>query len=81
MNRRAFLNTAAVGAAISLAAITAAPAATPKVKLGISSHSYWHFGNPKVPIEKVIENASALNVSGVDILHRQMDSEEIPYLQ
>lgn len=81
MNRRNFLNTAAVGAALAPAAVLAAPSIKPKVKLGISSYSYWHFRDPKVPIEKVIENASALNVQGVDILHRQMDSEEIPYLQ
>lgn len=79
MNRRQFINTAAVAAA----ALTspAVRAEKPKVKLGISSYSYWHFRAPKVPIEKVIENASALNVPGVDILHRQMDGENIGYLQ
>lgn len=81
MNRRTFLNTVAIGAALVPGAAMAASSIKPKVKLGISSYSYWHFRNPKVPIEKVIENASALNVQGVDILHRQMDSEEIPYLQ
>jgi len=81
MNRRTFLNAAALGATLAPSVAVAAPIAKPKVKLGISSYSYWHFRNPKVPIEKVIENASALNVQGVDILHRQMDSEEIPYLQ
>ena len=78
MNRRQFLSTTALAA---LASPSLAAGAKPKPKLGISSYSYWHFRNPKVPIEKVIENASALNVQGVDILHRQMDSEEIPYLQ
>ena len=51
------------------------------VKLGISSYSYWHFRPPKTPIEKVIEEASALEVEGVDILHRQMDSEDLGYLK
>jgi sugar phosphate isomerase/epimerase len=48
-------------------------------KLGVSSYSYWHFRGEKYPIEKVIENASALDVRGVEILHRQMESEEPDY--
>lgn len=51
------------------------------LKLAISSYSYWHFEPTKYPIQKVIENASALGVSGVDILHRQMESEEFSYLR
>ncbi len=51
------------------------------VKLGISSYSYWHFRPPKTPIEKVIEEAARLEVEGVDILHRQMDSEDLGYLK
>src|SRR5437870_4927458 len=52
-----------------------------KPKLGLSTYSYWHFRDPKTPIETVIEKASAFGAHGVDILHRQMDSEERPYLQ
>ncbi len=52
-----------------------------QVKLGISSYSYWHFRDPKVSIETVIDQASDLGVGGVDILHRQMDREDAPYLQ
>jgi L-ribulose-5-phosphate 3-epimerase len=51
------------------------------IKLGISSYSYWHFKEPKVPIEFVIDEAARLEVSGVEILHRQMASEENAYLQ
>jgi sugar phosphate isomerase/epimerase len=51
------------------------------MKLGISSYSYWHFREPKVSIETVIDKASELGVGGVDVLHRQMDSEEAAYLQ
>jgi len=79
MNRRDFLATAA-SSAVALPSLQA-EAAAPKVKLGISSYSYWHFRDPKVPIEKVIANASRMSVPGVDILHRQMDSEEPTYLQ
>ncbi len=49
-------------------------------KLAISSYSYWHFRPPKVSIDTVIEKAAALGVEGVDILHRQMDSEDNQYL-
>ena len=51
------------------------------VKLGLSTYSYWHFRDPKVPIETVIDKASALGVAGVDVLHQQMESEERAYLQ
>jgi L-ribulose-5-phosphate 3-epimerase len=47
-----------------------------RLKLGISSYSYWHFRTARVPIETVIEKAAALGVEGVDILHRQMDIPE-----
>ena len=52
-----------------------------KIKLGISSYSYWHFRPPKVSIQKVIDKAAHLGVEGVDVLHRQMDSEKLDYLQ
>lgn len=51
-----------------------------KVKLALSTYSYWHFREPKVPVEAVITYASDLGVSGVDILHRQMESESPGYL-
>lgn len=47
-----------------------------KLRLAVSSYSYWHFRPPKVSIETVIEKASALGLEGVDILHRQMDIPE-----
>ncbi len=49
---------------------------TPRVKLGISTYSYWHFRTDRVPIETVIEKSANIGVSGVDILHRQMSGEE-----
>jgi len=51
------------------------------VKLAVSSYSYWHFTDKKTPIEYVIDEASALGLAGVDILHRQMESEDNAYLQ
>ncbi|MCZ6514618.1 MAG: sugar phosphate isomerase/epimerase, partial [Acidobacteria bacterium] len=54
---------------------------TPKtIKLGISTYSYWHFKETKYPCEKVIENAAALGVDAVEILHRQMESESVEYM-
>ena len=54
---------------------------SPRPKLAISSYSYWHFRDPKVSIEDVIDKSAALGVEGVEILHRQMESEERSYVQ
>lgn len=62
-----------------VSAQAAAAPGKPKVKLGISTYSYWHFRDPKVPIETVIDEAARYEVAGVDILHRQMDSEDTAY--
>ena len=84
MNRRSLLAAGMLGS-VSVVTGESLPAigkmkAKKKQKLGISSYSYWHFRPPKVKIETVIDKASALGVEGVDILHRQMDSEESSYL-
>ncbi len=52
-----------------------------RIKLSISSYSYWHFKEKKFPIETVIDEAAKLGVEGIDILHRQMESEDNAYLQ
>lgn len=83
LSRRSFLGTAATGLAATsvLAAETAPAPGKPRIKLGISSYSYWHFRPPKVSIETVIDKASELGVTGVDILHRQLDREDRSSLQ
>ena len=53
----------------------------PRIKLSISSYSYWHFKGEKFPIEKVIDEAAKLGVEGIDILHVQMESEDNKYIQ
>ena len=90
--RRQFL-AATVCLPALLPTAAAAPAAPPRlakrIKLGVSSYSYWHFRTERVPIETVIDKAARLGVEGVDILHRQMDIPEKepltaaqrPYLQ
>lgn len=50
------------------------------IRFAVSTYSYWHFEKVKYPIERVIENASKLGFDGVEILHRQMESEEKSYM-
>jgi len=77
------------GATVPKAAAPAkpAPAAPPvpvippahfkkRIKLAVSTYSYWHFEEKKFPVETVIERAAELGVEGIDILHRQMDLKE-----
>jgi L-ribulose-5-phosphate 3-epimerase len=83
--RRSFIKTSLAG---SMAA-TVLPGFTkeetiplkPRIKLSISSYSYWHFKGEKFPIEKVIDEAAKLGVEGIDILHVQMENEDNKYIQ
>lgn len=52
-----------------------------RIKLSVSSYSYWHFKGDKFPIEKVIDEAAKMGLDGIDVLHRQMESEDNAYLQ
>ncbi len=68
-----------------LAGLLGAPLVTPlwgapRTHIAVSTYSYWHFKTPKYPIEKVIEKAAAIGFDGVEILHRQMESEDPGYL-
>lgn len=80
-NRRQFLATsAAAGTAWALGSPLAAQVPTvpaTRIKLAVSTYSYWHFTPEKVSVETVIDKAAALGVEGVDILHRQMDCAEL----
>ena len=80
VDRRSFLAATTLGA-LSIATMsrdgfTAERPARKRLKLGISSYSYWHFKPPKISIETVINHAAEFGVEGVDILHRQMDLPE-----
>jgi L-ribulose-5-phosphate 3-epimerase len=83
LNRRSFLAAASLSAgSVAIGAQTATnPGPKPTVKLAVSSYSYWHFRPPKVSIQSVIEKAAELGIHGVDILHRQMESEDRGHLQ
>jgi sugar phosphate isomerase/epimerase len=81
MNRRSFITAAAgLSATVALGAdqpgITPAAAPKKRIKLGICTYCYWHFRDPKVSIETVIEKAADLGVEGLDVLHRQMELPE-----
>ncbi|MEO6036018.1 MAG: sugar phosphate isomerase/epimerase family protein [Verrucomicrobiota bacterium] len=82
MNRRSFLTgTATTAAALAVAPISSAVAADPprtsrRHRLGLATYSYWHFREPRVSIETVIEKGAALGFDGIDVLHRQMDIDE-----
>lgn len=66
----------------ALLTLAAAPAAfaAPRIKLAVSSYSYWHFRGPRFPLEKVIEDAAEIGFEGVELLHRQFDNETPAYL-
>lgn len=75
------------GAAALLAPLAHTPAAraqtppgNPRIKLAVSTYSYWHFRTAKYPIEKVIDDAARLGFDGVEILHRQMTDESPAYV-
>jgi len=81
LNRRQFVGCASLmGLALPGPALAAAKEPpkpkNKRIKLGISTYSYWHFKTTKVPIETVIDKTAALGVEGLDILHRQMDIPE-----
>ena len=82
MERRSFLKSAALGTAgLSVQPLPQPPVLAPKIKLSVSSYSYWHFKGEKFPIEKVIDEAAKLGLEGIDVLHRQMQGEDNAYLQ
>jgi sugar phosphate isomerase/epimerase len=85
LSRRELLKTGALASAALITNDTLAETAqtapsTQRIRIGVSTYSYWHFDKVKYPIEKVIENAARLGFDGVEILHRQMEGEEKKYL-
>lgn len=71
---------AAAAAAPSLQTSAQAQTAKRRYPLAVSTYSYWHFRQPKYPIEKVIDDAARIGFDGVEILHRQMDNETPAYI-
>lgn len=50
------------------------------MKIGVSSYSFWHFEERKVPIEYVIQRAYEMELDGIEILEVQMESKEREYI-
>jgi L-ribulose-5-phosphate 3-epimerase len=84
LSRRNLLRNVALGGATALIApqtFAHKPVINQQpIRFAVSTYSYWHFEKVKYPIERVIENASKLGFDGVEILHRQMESEEKSYM-
>ncbi len=78
MKRREFLLAAGAAALApdKKAPVEQVPRFKKRIKLGISTYSYWHFEEKKFPIETVIERAAEFGVEAVDVLHRQMEISE-----
>lgn len=70
---------ALAGAACAVPDPPPAPASN-RIRLGVSTYSYWHFTEEKYPIEQVIDHAAAVGFDGVEILHRQMRDESAAYM-
>jgi L-ribulose-5-phosphate 3-epimerase len=87
-SRRAFLAGTAATAAAVLADLAksaepqAAIAVAPRNRLAVSTYSFWQFKNRDLrDIEKCIDLSAEWGFDGVELLHRQMESEEKGYLQ
>ena len=81
MDRRKFLSTAALlPFAGSLLKSCGNSIMRHKYKFAIATYSYWHFREPKVTVQEVIDLAANLGADGVDVLHVQMDNETPEYL-
>jgi L-ribulose-5-phosphate 3-epimerase len=83
--RREILHLSAAGLMAPVTSVRAAPrqapaAGAPRIRIAVSTYSYWHFRTPKYPVEQVIEDAARLGFDGVEILHRQMTDESPAYV-
>jgi len=82
MDRRKFLSTAAlVPFAGTFLQSCGNSIMRSKYKFAIATYSYWHFREPKVTVQEVIDHAANLGAHGVDVLHVQMDNETTEYLK
>ena len=81
-SRREVFRTAALAAAATAAPAEAAAATNEsRIRIGVSTYSYWHFKRARYPIEKVIQSAARIGFDAVEILHKQMASESPNYLR
>ncbi|MGB9606192.1 MAG: sugar phosphate isomerase/epimerase family protein [Bryobacteraceae bacterium] len=76
LTRRSLLVSAAAGLGVQ----GQAEPSRGRIRLAVSTYSYWHFRGERYPIEKVIEQAARIGFDGVEILHRQMRDESPAYV-
>jgi len=85
LSRREFLSSTTLAGAALATGATAAPlgavaasqvAPRKRLKFGLATYSYWHFRDPKISIEHVMDRAAELGFDAVDVLHQQMDLPE-----
>ncbi|MDA1051999.1 MAG: sugar phosphate isomerase/epimerase [Planctomycetota bacterium] len=88
LNRREAMRMAAAGTAAALAPRAAATfaaedeAAANGNRIAVSTYSFWQFQhNDLRDVEACINRSAEMGFDGVEILHRQMESEENAYLQ
>jgi L-ribulose-5-phosphate 3-epimerase len=56
-------------------------AASPILRLGVSSYSYGHLSAKRPPLTAIIDRAADAGAVGLEILHQQLGSEDNSYLQ
>src|SRR5262249_9150977 len=83
VNRRSFLtSSAAVMTTAAVAADEAKRVHSRPTRIGVSTYSFWQFRNKDLrDIEKNIDLAADMGFDGVEILHRQMETEAKDHLQ
>ena len=80
-SRRRFLAASALGFSAIAADQPKSSHARPN-RIGVSTYSFWQFRNKDLrDIEKNIDLAAEMGFDGVEILHRQMETEANDYLQ
>ena len=83
-SRRDFLKGAAgLASALALpaAGVSGESKALARVRIGVSTYSFWHFKGDRVEVETCIDRAAEMGFDGVEVLHRQMSGESNSYLQ
>lgn len=82
LSRRTLLAAVPGLALLGPAAAHAARTPARRQRFAVSTYSFWQFRHAETrDIEKCIDLASEMGFDGVEILHRQMESEEPGYLQ
>ncbi len=52
-----------------------------RLRIGVSTYSFWHFRGPKPEVADLIDTAARMGFDGVEILHQQMSGESNSHLQ